>query len=306
MRHVGVVPRFALLAVVGALACSPDTHQTADPVFLEAEREWRQRRAERLQAQDGWLTLVGLHWLEEGTSTFGAAPSCDIRLRGGELPDLAGSLVVDEALHVRLQPAPGVSLTVNGEPAEPRRLSSDADGDPDIVGLGRLALYVIRRADRVGLRIKDPQARTRADFPGLTWYPPDPDWRIEACLERFPEPRPMRLPSAAVGEQEALVPGTLAFDIDGDRYELIPTVSAPDSNHLFVVFGDATNGRETYGAGRFLSAEVGPDDRVVLNFNRAYSPPCAFTPYATCPLPPPENLLPVAVRAGEKLPPGDH
>jgi uncharacterized protein (DUF1684 family) len=170
---------------------------------------------------------------------------------------------------------------------------------PDVIGVGGATLQVIDRGGRLGARLKDPRSPARAAFAGLAWYPIAPAFRVTARLAPAAAPVKIVVPDASGGRQELESPGTLAFTLDGRALRLDPVKDGPDPDDLLVVFRDQTSGRETYGAGRFLRARRRGAEWT-LDFNQAYAPPCAFTPYATCPLPPPQNRLPIAVTAGER------
>lgn len=268
-----------------------------DPDYLASVEAWRDQREARLRADDGWLTLVGLHWLDEGENTLGSSADADVVLPLG--PDRAGVLLVEDGA-VTLRAADGAGLTVGGEPVQERVLATDAEPGTDVVAVDRIRFHVIDRDGRLGVRVKDPETATRTGFEGLDWYPVDPTYRVEAILQPFEEPREIEVPTVLGTSSTSLSPGLLRFTLGGEQLELTPTIASPDDNDLFIVFADTTSGDTTYGAGRFLAAELEADGTAVLDFNLAYSPPCAFTPYATCPLPPPGNRLPVAVHAGEK------
>ena len=291
-----------LLVVSAAIGCRKA--QPADPAFVQQENDWRAARLARLRAEDGWLTLVGLHWLKPGVNRFGSDPAADVVLPG--VGRELGTFQVAEDGTVRVRCAPGCEVTLDGAPLTQRTLRTDADGKPDVLRVGRLAFYVIRRADRLAVRVKDPQAPTRTGFRGLDYWPPNPEVRVRGMLERYAEPEEVAVPTVIGTDEAMLVPGVVRFTLAGRELTLRPLISRPDDRELFFVFRDATSGKETYGAGRFLDAELGDGGAVVLDFNRAYNPPCAFTPYATCPLPIPGNELPVPVRAGEKVYAGGH
>lgn len=267
--------------------------------------EWRAQREQRLAREDGWLTLVGLHWLTPGETAFGAAEGLPLRLEAPGIPARAGVLILKDGT-VRLRTAQGAPVTVNGAPpaAEAARadglpLRDDAEGKPDVVGVGRLRFYVIRRAGtHLGVRIKDPEAPTRTQFKGLAWYPLDPRARVTARFIRYDRPREIEIGTATGDSEKATVPGELVFTWDGKEQRLLPFGEA--ESDLFLVFNDATSGIETYGAARFLDVPAPKDGTAIVDFNRAYNPPCVFTPFATCPLPPRENRLKVPIRAGEK------
>jgi uncharacterized protein (DUF1684 family) len=270
---------------------------TAASGFEAETRAWHAERIARLTAADGWLTLVGLHWLKEGPNRFGSAADNDM-VFPASVPAHAGTFMRHgDTVGLSLQP--GVSPTLDGKPFTGGTLRTDAEGRPDTLALGTVHFLVIRRGERLGLRVKDSEAATRKAFHGIPTYAPNPAWRVEGRLE--PAAAEHKLPVTNVlGEVEEMVsPGTVVFSFGGQEYRLTPVVE-PGENQLFFIFGDLTNRDETYGAGRFLYAELPKDGKVVLDFNRAYNPPCAFTSFATCPLPPSQNRLKVRVEAGEK------
>lgn len=296
------------LLVLLALSCGEErvgpgeggSVASADPGYLAEIEHFRSEREERLRGENGWLSLVGLFWLEPGSNPLGSAESSAVRLPEGAAPPEAGDLVYDGET-VRLVPREGAGMRIGDSPAAEQILRDDSEGPPDVIELGRLRFYVIRRGDRHGVRVKDPESPARLGFRGLSWFPVDPTLRVEARLDAFETPRELAVPTVLGTPTVMLAPGAVEFRMDGRDYSLLPLIGEPGQTDLFFVFRDATSGHETYGAGRFLYAEL-DGDRVVLDFNRAYNPPCAYTPFATCPLPPPENrLADLAIRAGEKI-----
>lgn len=271
---------------------------SADPA-LEV-MEWRERRDASLRRADGWLTLVGLHWLEEGDNAFGSAAGNDVVIEGGKMGEYGGVLV-RAGREVTLLPGAGVGLFIGGEPvtgATP--LAADtADDGPTIVESGSVSFYVLERGELIGVRVKDSASPVLASFEGMEYFPADPAWRLDARYELFEEPRILRTPNVLGTVNEEQIFGEVTFEAGGERYSLLPSGNPEDG--FFLVFADATNGVETYGGGRFLYTEpVAADNSVEVDFNKAYSPPCVFTAYATCPLPPAENKLPLRIVAGEK------
>jgi uncharacterized protein (DUF1684 family) len=282
-----------------AAACN-DNVPSPDPAYLAEIEAWRAVRLERLTADDGWLTVVGLHWLEPGVNPFGSDPANEIPLSAPGVPALAGNVELLADTSVVATAAAGAAVTVNGAPLVESVLRSDAQGQPDIVGVGRLSFYLIDRGGRLAARVKDPEAPARTSFAGLQHFPIDPRHRITARLEPYPEPREVAIPTVLGTPTIMLAPGVLHFTLRGEELSLEPYVNAVDDPEYFLIFRDRSSGDSTYGGGRFLDADsVGPDGATVLDFNLAYSPPCAFTPHATCPLTPPQNSLRVAVEAGE-------
>ncbi len=259
---------------------------------------WRARRVVRLRADDGWLTVVGLFWLEPGSNAVGSAPGNRVVLPEGKAPAFVGSLT-RRGDAVAFHAAPGSGVTSEGKPVASLPLASDRTESPTILRLGPLSFYVIQRGERVGVRVKDSQSESRKRFHGIENFPTDPRWRIEARFEPYDPPRAISVPNVLGAVESESCPGALVFEKGGRTYRLDPVLERGETDY-FVIFGDRTNGKETYGAGRFLYAPPPVDGRTVLDFNKAYNPPCVFTPYATCPLPPAQNKLPIRIDAGEK------
>jgi uncharacterized protein (DUF1684 family) len=251
---------------------------------------WDAERDARLRSPNGWLALVGLHWLTDGSHAIGSDPSSAIQLVGRDVPAHAGALdVLDGA--VTWRPAGGEAL----------ELTDDRAGAPTVVDLGAVRFHLIRRGDRLGLRVRDTEAPILRTFGGVPRFPVDPTWRITGRLERPPGLRIVEVPDILGGVREEESAGVVQFQVEGDEAALEALPS--DEGCVWLIFGDATNGQDTYSGGRFLvSGPVAEDGSVELDFNLAYNPPCVFSPYATCPLPWPANLLPFPVTAGERLP----
>lgn len=270
------------------------------PGWSEQIAAWRAEREAALQAENGWLTLVALAWLDgDQPLTVGTSASADVRLPEGSAPEIVGTFRAVGG-RVEFVAAPGVEATIGGQPVTRAVLHTDADGEPDVVRVGRVSIYVIDRDGRLALRIKDPEAPARREFAGLEWYPIDPRWRVPARWEPFDEPRAVTIPTAVGTESSMTAPGRVVFEIDGREFSLVAFSEHGGEDGLFIIFRDATSGTTTYGAGRYLRADPPEDGRTVLDFNRAYNPPCAYTAFATCPYPPPENRLPIPIEAGEK------
>ncbi|MFY9821740.1 MAG: DUF1684 domain-containing protein [Thermoanaerobaculia bacterium] len=258
---------------------------------------WKKERTAGLMREDGWLTLVGLYWLKPGENRFGSDPGNPVILPKGKSPAVAGTLVrAGDAVTLKVQP--GVTITANGKPVTADlALDTDAKGKPTVLALGSLSFYAIQRGDRVGVRIKDKESPVRAAFHGVDTFAPDPKWRVVARFEPYQDKKIAITNVLGQVSQEAS-PGAVVFDWQGKTYRLDALGDPKDG--LSLIFGDATNGRLTYGAGRFLDTDAVKDGKVVVDFNTAYNPPCAFTAFATCPLPPAQNKLALAVEAGEK------
>lgn len=284
-----------LTAVVIMLGANPGPEKDS----LEAEtRAWHERRLKSLTSEDGWLTLVGLHWLEEGESAAGSAEGLAVQLPAGA-PAKLGTFTRRGA---EVSFAPAVEVKLKGQPFKGGALKTDAGGQPDVLEVGTLRIHAIVRGERVGLRVKDREAAARKAFHGIERYPVSGEWRVTARFEPVKAERKIPVPTVLGTVEEMVSPGTAVFQLKGKEYRLTPVL---EGDQLFFIFADQTNKAETYGAGRFLYSDLPKDGAVVLDFNRAYNPPCAFSPFATCPLPPKENRLAVRIEAGEKRA-GDH
>ena len=264
-----------------------------DGAHREIVEAWRRQRYAALRREAGWLTLAGLGWLKPGTNRLGSAADNDIVLPGG--PPHAGSVVVDEGG----ASATG-SFTHDGQPVDGLRLEDDAEGNATMLELGALRFCLIQRGGRLAIRTWDTESAARRTFEGIAHWPVDPAWRLDARVEAAPG-RSLEVPDVLGISEEQPSPGDVVFEIDGVTHRL-QGLQGGDAGELWLVFGDLTNGNETYGGGRFLYTDApGADGSVTVDFNRAYNPPCVFSPFATCPLPWPENRLPIRVEAGERM-----
>jgi hypothetical protein len=288
MRFLALI----LLALVFAVIAPAAGDDYAAPI--EAARA---QRVERLTRPDGWLTLIGLHFLRPGDSTVGRAPDNRIVLAAG--PAHLGAITLSPEGQVRFAPAPDSAARIDGQPARARELRpAEGDAPPSVLTAGTMSLVVIERGGKKALRVKDSAAERRLHFPGLDYFPIDPAWRIEAQWVPFEPPREVSVTNVIGNVSRERVAGKAVFQRGGQTYELWPMMENPGDS-LFFVFSDATSGSESYPM-RFLDAAPPTNGKVVLDFNLAVNPPCAFTPFATCPLPPPPNRLPLAVPAGER------
>jgi uncharacterized protein (DUF1684 family) len=280
---------------------TPPTQQAAAPAasYEQELEQWKAKRLAGLKSEDGWLSLVGLFWLKEGENRFGSDPTNEIVLPDGKAPALAGTVRL-AAGKITLDAKPDAKITSKGQPATTLELKSDEDGEPTMLEMGSLSFHVVKRGDRLGLRVKDRENPARAEFKGTDYYPADRKWVVNARFEPYQPPKQVPILNVLGMETEETSPGALAFEVDGRPYRL-EALKEKGEEQFFIIFADQTNRTETYGAGRYLYADPpGADGRVTLDFNRAYSPPCAFTKYATCPLPPPQNRLALRVEAGER------
>ena len=296
-----------LLVAFATTACKDEEaiRQAAEAkaqAFAAGERTWRDERRAKLTRPDGWTSLVGLHWVEEGEHYFGSDADNGIRLAAG--PAHVGMISLKDG-RIRFVPERKAALTLNGQPLTgATTLVSDADAGadgPSKLGFdeGKGVITVIKRGDRYALRVKHADAPTRTGFRGIEYWPGGAEWVVRAKF--VPNAAGKTIPIAnIVGTTENVAnPGAVEFQRDGKTIR----IEALDEGDgvLSLVFADRTSGHGSYPAGRFLDAPM-PDasGTVVLDFNKSYNPPCAFTAFATCPLPPPENRLDLQIVAGEK------
>jgi len=265
----------------------------------EAEiRQWRTEQEAELKADDGWLTVAGLFWLEPGLAHAGTDPSNEIVLPEGAAPARLGWFELRDG-RVVFQAEPGTDVTSNGRPVDRLDLTPGPRGPA--IDTGSLTMFVIRRGERTGIRMRDRESAARRAFTTLSWYPVDPAWRVTGRFTAHAEPRIVNVPNVLGDTVEMESPGFVEFTLGDRSLRLEPVLEAPDATELFFIIGDETNGGETYGGGRFLYTDLPRDGAVVLDFNKLHNPPCVFTAFATCPLPPPENKLPVRIEAGELM-----
>ena len=257
--------------------------QGAQPDYRDSVEQWRRQREARLRADDGWLTVAGLFWLKSGENRFGPGETYAISLPADV--KATGSFHLNDG---------EVTASVDGTAVRNQALQPDQEAQA--IRLGRISMFVIKRGERYAIRMLDQESQYRREFKGLTWYPVKPEYRATAKFVLYNPPKTIAIPNIIGGAFPETCPGYAEFELRGKKLLLEPVLS---EGRLFFIFRDQTSGKKTYGAGRFLYSDIAEDGTVTLDFNHAYTPPCAFTPYATCPLPPKQNRLPVAIEAGE-------
>ena len=286
--------RSMLSAVLSA--DDPDT-------FIQKELKWREKRDEEMKAPTSWLNIAGLFWLKEGENRFGTSGENPIKLPKGSAPPFAGTFFLDNGT-VTVTAEQGTELTIDGNSIYKSQLKGDDRGKPDVVVLNNLRMWVIKRFDQYAIRLRDLDHAPYKKYKGLDYFSPSEKYKIQAEFHAFPEPKILEVGTAVGKNTEMNSVGYVTFKIDGQTRRLEAFSGGP--NALFFIFGDATNGKETYEASRFMTAQILENGKVDLNFNRAVNPPCAYTPFATCPLPPPQNQLKIRIPAGEKKYPDSH
>jgi hypothetical protein len=281
------------------ISCGPAKEkQTANPEYLKEINDWHAKRIERLKSPTGWLSLAGLHWLKEGENTFGS-DSANKLIFPIKAPGFCGTFVLNNG-KVTIESAKNVEILHDNKPVFKMELKDDTDSNRTTLKMGSLQFFVIKRGHEFAIRLRDTENPPIAAFTGIDRYPVDPSWRVEAKFEPYNPPKIIAVPTIMGTIDSSKCPGALVFDVNGETYRLEPVLE-DGSNELFIIFGDKTNGAETYGGGRFLYSKMpAADNKVIVDFNKAYNPPCVFTEFATCPLPPPQNKLPLKILAGEK------
>lgn len=269
-----------------------------DPKYVEEIKNWQKQRVESLKKEDGWLNLAGLYWLRPGVNSFGAEKGNQIVFPQDKSAAKLGNLILEND-EVWVEAEPGADLW-QGDQQVSEKLRIFATGSPALVlKHGSLRWFIIKRGDKYGIRLRDLEHPNLTNFKGLETYPIDSKWKVEAKFEPATEERKIFITDVLGQTSMQRSSGTLVFTLKGKTYRLDPI---DEGDEFFILFGDKTNQKHTYQSGRFLYAKkpAAGGTTVTLDFNKAYNPPCAFTEFATCPLPPEQNNLGVAIQAGEK------
>jgi len=276
--------------------CAEREEEIDQVAYAQEMNEWLKSRFNTLNAPDGWLSLVGLEWMEEGENTFGGSVENNLKIAGENVPDQLGKLVL-EGNQVRIFPLSDSLMTIDGDSIEDGQVIWEKGEKTSIVELGNISFLVIERQGKVGIRVRDSKSKTLRAFQGTDFFPTDPTWRKIATFKPYEGGKELKVQNIIGTVETQISPGFLEFSHDGSQYQLDVII---EDDQYFMIFGDLTNGEETYGAGRYMYTTF-PDEnnKVVLDFNKSYSPPCVFTEFATCPLPPPQNVLPIAIPVGE-------
>lgn len=286
-----------IAASIFIIACNNNPRQNADKKYLQEINDWDSARTESLKSKTGWLNLAGLYWLKEGENKFGSAADNDIIFPEGKADKYIGSFYLSDST-VTVKINDGVEVYTDGKPVTETTLLPDISGNQTELSHKNLNWFVIVRDEKKGIRLRDYDSETVKNFTGIERFPVDTTWRVPAKFVSFKSPKKIIVPNIIGQASEYDVNGEIVFSVDGKEYSLTPI---PSGENYFIIFADETSGVETYGAGRFLYADKEDEKgNLILDFNKAYNPPCAFSKYATCPLPPKENHLKLAVTAGEK------
>lgn len=270
--------------------------QHASNPYLAEITDWQQRREAALKAETGWLNLAGLYWLKPGENSFGSGMDNTIVFPDGRISAKAGTLhLQNDRVVLRVKDA---AITINGKPVDEALVYHPDSAHQPMMSSGSLRWTIIKRWGQLGIRLRDLASDQLVHFKGIEHYPIDSNYRIKAVLRKPVLPAYIPVTNVLGQTRPEPSPGKIFFSIDNTQYAFD---TLEEEGLLFIIFGDATSGQDTYGAGRYMKAQMpGPDGITILDFNKAYNPPCAFTAFATCPLPPPQNILPVEIKAGER------
>jgi len=260
--------------------------------------DWRAKRLASLTSETGWLTPIALYWLKDGENSFGRASTQDFSVDDAALAADTGAFFLANG-HVRYVAHASKAMTYLGKPVANLDLVSDVDEKPTELIAGSLHFMLIERAGHLGIRVRDSVSPNRVHFKGLEYFPVRADWHIQAHFEPYVPEHRIPIVNILGMTEEMTSPGAIVFEREGRVWRLDTILEAPGDRELFVMFSDATSGKQTYGAGRFLYVGLQHADRIEVDFNEAFNPPCAFTDFATCPLPPQQNRLALAIDAGE-------
>ncbi|NWF89298.1 MAG: DUF1684 domain-containing protein [Ignavibacteriaceae bacterium] len=292
-----VINRTIIIATLLFLAgCSEKYEQNADPQYINEVEQWHTKRIENLKKENGWLNLAGLYWLKQGENKFGSANDNDIVFPETAPKHIGKITLIDSTVTIDI--FSGSEVLCDSVLVTRQNMQHDLSGNPTIFSLGALRWFLIKRGEKYGIRLRDLESQLLKEFQGIERFPVNIDWRIEAEFVAYNPPKKILVPNVLGSSDEEIVPGKLLFKYKNKEYVLDPLDSG---EKLFIIFADETNGETTYGAGRFLYADK-PDSagKVILDFNKSYNPPCVFTKFATCPLPPEQNRLALEITAGEK------
>lgn len=285
-------------ALIFTYGCKPDTPvPIGSPEYLEEIKQWDQRRVERLKAEDGWLNLVGRTWLKPGENKFGSAKDNDVIIESDKVPEHMGVFVFQDT-SVTMKVKEGIEVFLDGKPVKEILMIGDHRKDITVFQYGSIKWNLLVRQDKYGIRFRDLNSDLVKNFKGIERFPVSEEWKLEAKFEKYDPPKKIFIPNVLGQINEELSPGAVVFDKVGTTYRIDAT---DDGDKLFLIIADETSGVETYGGGRFMYVDK-PDSsgKIILDFNKAYNPPCVFTKYATCPLPPEQNYLKIRIDAGEK------
>ncbi|OGB66058.1 MAG: hypothetical protein A2Y94_14790 [Caldithrix sp. RBG_13_44_9] len=298
-KHIAMLLIF-FLSLLSSYTCKqPEKVSSETSQYLKEIADWRQRRITNLTKSDGWLSLIGLFWLKEGKNSYGGNESNSIQFTAQKVPAVMGNFILNKG-KVTIHVFNNLPVLSEEKPVQSLEMQDDQSENPTVLTYGSLSWLLIKRGDKYGIRLRDSENDNLKNFKGIENFPVDPAWKVEARFEPYSPPKKISVPNVLGTVNQENCPGALVFKLDGRSFRLDP-IAEEGARQWFIIFSDETNGPETYGAGRFLYIDP-PDEngKVIIDFNKTYNPPCAFTIYATCPLPPEQNHLAIRITAGEK------
>lgn len=287
-----------LISILVLYSCGSETLETkGSPEYLEEIQKWDQRRIERLKAPDGWLNLVGRTWLKPGVNKFGSAKDNEVIIESDKVPAYMGEFIFNDST-VIMKVYDDVEVFHNGKPVKEMIMIDDQKKDITVFEYGTIRWNLIIRGDKYGIRFRDIESPIVKNFKGIERFPVNEDWKLTAKFEEYNPPKKIFVPNVLGQIEEELSPGAVVFEKDGKQFRID---AIDEGERLFLIIADETSGVETYGGGRFMYVDK-PDSagNLILDFNKAYNPPCVFSKFATCPLPPEQNYLKLRITAGEK------
>ena len=285
---------FSITLLIAACTKTPNS----DPNYVKEINDWHSKRINRLKADNGWLNLAGRFWLKQGEGTFGSAKDNDIVVESSKVPEKIGSFIFKGSV-VTFKVKDGVDVLLNGIPVKEIVMIDDQNKDMTVLQIGSIKFNLIIRDTLYGIRFRDLNSELVKNFKGIERFPVDESWKFNAKFEEYNPPKEIEVPNVLGQISKEKSPGAVVFAREGKTYK-IDAVDEGDDN-LFLIVADETSGDETYSGGRFLYVKKpNSTGTIILDFNKAYNPPCVFTKYATCPLPPLQNYLKLRIEAGEK------
>lgn len=295
MKYIKPILLFVLVTLL--TGCTAEKHKpTASKEYIAEIEAWRAKRIKNLKSETGWLNLVGLYWLKEGENTFGSGKNNHI-VFPEDTPEIIGAFYFEDGA-VKVKINENIDVKIDGKNITNAELQNDFEGKPTILSWKNYRWFIIKRGNRFGVRLRNLEAELVKNFKGIESFPIDKKWEVKAKFIPYSTPKILEIPTIIGTIEEDTAKGYLQFELEGKKFTLDP-IDAGEK--FFIIFADKTSGEETYGGGRFIYVPK-PDSsgNTIIDFNKAYNPPCAFTKYATCPLPPKDNYLKIAIIAGEK------
>ncbi|NGP87946.1 DUF1684 domain-containing protein [Fodinibius halophilus] len=298
--HTSLFVLLSIFLFTALISCSNQEPQKPTKEYTKTINDWHQQRISSLKENDSWLTLSGLYPLEEGTFSFGADSTNDIVFPSKAAGKLGTITKKGSSFYMDIHK--DITVKHDGKDISSIKLSPDKKDTPTILEHESLLWYIIERRGNYYIRLKDTEHSNLTSFDGIDRFPISPDWKIKAVFQPFDTPRSVSIPDILGDTYEEMIYGTLEFYVDGQDYSLLPIGHPQKDEEFFIIFGDKTNGESTYSGGRYIYIPTpGEKDYTYIDFNKAYNPPCVFTSFATCPIPPPRNRLNIKVTAGEKI-----